>query len=158
MAVITVKTIIGVLIIQGDDQGLTGISLPGSPPKNIPGSRTDTGQSSLLHRAAAMVREYLAGGRTGFDLPLILAGTSFQLRTWHIIREIPYGRTMSYGEIASRLGNRNLARAVGGAAHANPLPLVIPCHRVIGSSGSLTGFGGGLALKEKLLRLEADRY
>ena len=89
-------------------------------------------------------------------LPLALYGTPFRLRVWAELQTIPYGRTLSYGELAARLGSRAKARAVGGAAHANPVAIIVPCHRLIGANGSLTGFGGGLALKQALLDLERD--
>jgi len=97
---------------------------------------------------------YFAGGLKQFDLPLAPEGTPFQLKVWQRLCEIPYGETMSYGELARRIGNPNASRAVGLANGANPIPIVIPCHRVIGSNGKLTGYGGGLPIKEKLLALE----
>jgi len=108
----------------------------------------------LLRRAKAQLEEYFQGERKTFDLPLCPQGTVFQQAVWSVMREIPFGETKSYSEIATALGNVNKARAVGGAANKNPLPLVIPCHRVIGSSGRLTGFSGGLNLKQLLLDLE----
>jgi methylated-DNA-[protein]-cysteine S-methyltransferase len=98
--------------------------------------------------------EYFGGERRRFDLPLAPEGTPFQLRVWDALREIPYGETISYGELASRIGQRSASRAVGLANGSNPLPIVIPCHRVIGSNGKLTGYGGGVAIKERLLALE----
>ncbi len=100
------------------------------------------------------LRAYFAGELETFDLPLAPAGTTFQLSVWRRLCEIPYGETISYGELARRLGNPNASRAVGLANGANPIPIVIPCHRVIGSNGKLTGYGGGLPIKEKLLALE----
>lgn len=106
-------------------------------------------------RAAALeIEEYLAGRRRDFDFALDPPGTAFQQSVWRCLREIPYGATASYGEIARRAGRPGAARAVGAACGANPIALVIPCHRVVGTGGALTGFGGGLALKEQLLRLE----
>jgi methylated-DNA-[protein]-cysteine S-methyltransferase len=102
----------------------------------------------------AQLEEYFAGKRREFDLPLALQGTPFQLRVWHALLEIPYGETVSYKELAERIGNVKAVRAVGLANGANPIPIVVPCHRVIGSNGSLIGFGGGLPLKQKLLALE----
>jgi methylated-DNA-[protein]-cysteine S-methyltransferase len=100
------------------------------------------------------LRAYFAGELETFDLPLAPEGTPFQLEVWRRLCEIPYGETISYGELARRLGNPNASRAVGLANGANPIPIVIPCHRVIGSDGKLTGYGGGLPIKEKLLALE----
>ncbi|HFQ91147.1 MAG TPA: methylated-DNA--[protein]-cysteine S-methyltransferase, partial [Desulfobulbus sp.] len=100
------------------------------------------------------IDEYLDGSRKSFQLPLSLHGTAFQLSVWRLLAQIPFGTTRSYGGLARQLGGVGKARAVGRAAHANPLPLVIPCHRLVGADGSLTGFAGGLALKKKLLRHE----
>ena len=108
----------------------------------------------LIARAFRELNEYFAGIRTGFDLPLAPAGTPFQLRVWEALQRIPYGKTASYGEIAAAIGRPNASRAVGMANHRNPIPILIPCHRVIGADGSLTGYGSGLDLKRKLLDLE----
>lgn len=103
---------------------------------------------------ATQLAEYFGGDRRVFELPLAPEGTPFQLRVWNALREIPYGETISYGELAARIGDRSASRAVGLANGSNPLPIVIPCHRVIGSNGKLTGYGGGLPIKERLLALE----
>jgi methylated-DNA-[protein]-cysteine S-methyltransferase len=100
------------------------------------------------------LRAYFAGELEAFDLKLAPEGTPFQLSVWNRLCEIPFGETISYGELARRVGNPNASRAVGLANGSNPIPIVIPCHRVIGSNGKLTGYGGGLSLKEKLLGLE----
>ena len=100
------------------------------------------------------LHEYLRGERQAFDLRLDLRGTPFQLSVWKAVADLPYGSTETYGEIASRIGRPRASRAVGQAVAANPIPIVIPCHRIIGASGGLTGFGGGLPLKERLLALE----
>ena len=102
----------------------------------------------------AQLEEYFEGRRQTFDLPLAPEGTAFQRSVWQALTEIPYGETISYGELARRIGNPQASRAVGLANGANPLPIVVPCHRVIGADGSLTGFGGGLDIKRKLLALE----
>ena len=104
--------------------------------------------------AALEVEEYLSGYRRGFSFAVDPPGTEFQRAVWRCLQEIPYGATATYGEIARRIGRPGAVRAVGAACGANPIALAIPCHRVIGAGGNLTGFGGGLALKEKLLRLE----
>ena len=101
--------------------------------------------------------EYFAGKRTSFDLPLEPEGTPYRKKVWQVLTEIPYGQTMTYGEIARRTGNPQASRAVGGANHHNPIPIVIPCHRVIGAGGKLTGYAGGLPRKEFLLALERNR-
>lgn len=105
-------------------------------------------------RAAAQLAEYFAGTRRRFELPLDPAGTAFQLRVWRALACVPYGSVVSYGELARRIGQPQACRAVGLANGANPLPIIVPCHRVIGADGSLTGFGGGLESKRSLLALE----
>ena len=109
---------------------------------------------STWRETIRQLRAYFAGELEAFDLPLAPQGTPFQLAVWKRLCEIPYGETISYGELARRIGNPNASRAVGLANGSNPIPIVIPCHRVIGSNGKLTGYGGGLPIKEKLLALE----
>lgn len=113
--------------------------------------RKDT---DLLLEARRQLEEYFAGIRAGFSLPLAPQGTDFQKAVWRQLEAIPYGETRTYGQIAAALGKPKASRAVGGANHNNPIAIVIPCHRVIGANGSLTGYAGGLDLKEKLLHLE----
>ncbi|MGH8559995.1 MAG: methylated-DNA--[protein]-cysteine S-methyltransferase [Methylococcales bacterium] len=121
-------------------------------------SRLDrSGDHPVYKRAAAQLQEYFSGTRKIFDIPLVLNGTRFQNSVWNGLREIPYGRTLSYEEQAIRLGGKEKVRAVGRANGMNPIPILIPCHRVIGKNGSLTGFGGGLAIKALLLDLESNR-
>lgn len=108
----------------------------------------------LLDQAERELLEYLLGRRRTFSVPLHPSGTDFQMRVWALLREIPYGRTVSYGEIARRLGNPKAARAVGLANNRNPICIMIPCHRVIGANGNLVGYGGGLPIKSALLELE----
>jgi methylated-DNA-[protein]-cysteine S-methyltransferase len=110
----------------------------------------------MLQHAARQLEEYFAGERREFDLPLHLTGTEFQVRVLEELQRIPYGETTSYSDIAERIGRPKAMRAVGAANGRNPIPIVIPCHRVIGRGGSLTGFGGGLETKAELLRLEAE--
>ncbi|MFH1942641.1 MAG: methylated-DNA--[protein]-cysteine S-methyltransferase, partial [bacterium] len=98
--------------------------------------------------------EYFNGTRKVFSLPIDLRGTDFQKSVWEAVRKVPYGQTRSYGDIAKAIGNPRASRAVGAANGANPIPIIIPCHRIIGSDGSITGFGGGIPLKQKLLNLE----
>ena len=111
---------------------------------------------SALADVRSELGEYFAGERTRFDVPLVLRGSPFQVRVWRALQEIPYGRTASYGELARRVGRPSGARAVGLANGRNPIAVIVPCHRVIGADGSLTGYGGGLERKRRLLELEAD--
>jgi methylated-DNA-[protein]-cysteine S-methyltransferase len=107
-----------------------------------------------LDKTEKQLKEYFAGSRTTFDLPLEPSGTDFQLSVWELLRKIPYGVTTSYGELARRLGEPKASRAVGAANGANPIPIIVPCHRVVGSKGELTGFGGGIERKRWLLEHE----
>src|SRR5205085_6126956 len=118
-----------------------------TPP---PGTRDD----AALAEAARQVREYFAGERTSFDLPLAPAGTDFDREVWAELAQVGYGRTISYGELADRIGRPGSARAVGAANGRNPIALIVPCHRVIGSSGALTGYAYGVDRKRALLELE----
>ena len=111
-------------------------------------------ETPLIKKAAEQIEEYLAGKRKKFSLPLAPHGTEFQTAVWQALRSIPYGETRSYGEIAALIGRPKAVRAVGMANHCNPIVIIVPCHRVIGSSGDLTGYGGGLPLKKRLLELE----
>ncbi len=110
------------------------------------------GEDALLcERAARELGEYFAGQRRGFSLPLAPRGTEFQKRVWQALRDIPYGQTATYGDIARAIGKPKASRAVGAACHANPIWIVVPCHRVVGASGRLTGYAGGLDMKKELL-------
>ena len=111
-------------------------------------------ESDLLKKAAVQLSEYFAGERRQFDLPLALNGTTFQLRVWKALQDIPYGQTRSYGQIAQATGNQKASRAVGMANSKNPVSIIVPCHRVIGANGKLVGYGGGLKRKAYLLELE----
>ena len=111
---------------------------------------------ALWERLRGEIGEYLAGGRRSFDLPVRLAGTPFQKQVWRALMRIPYGETRTYGEIAKIIGRPGAARAVGSACHRNPVVLLIPCHRVVGSGGDLTGFAGGIPVKARLLALEGS--
>lgn len=115
--------------------------------------RCDPNQAMIV-KVKKQLNEYFSGVRRAFDVPFCLEGTPFQIKAWQALREIPYGETISYGEQAARLGDKNKARAVGLANGLNPISIIIPCHRVIGSNGQLTGFGGGLENKARLLKLE----
>lgn len=114
-----------------------------------------TKPSDLLENAAGQLAEYFAGTRREFDLPLHMEGTPFQKDVWNALRNIPYGQTVSYGDVARAIGRPKAFRAVGQANHVNPISIIVPCHRVVGHSGSLTGYGGGMSAKELLLALEA---
>lgn len=115
-------------------------------------------QTPLLQEAIRQLKEYFAGQRKSFDLPLSFYGTEFQKKVWQALLDIPYGETRSYGQIAAAVGNPKACRAVGMANHRNEIIIVVPCHRVIGADGSLTGYGGGLDVKRKLLELEGIRW
>lgn len=147
---------IGPLALVADDTGLREVRFPrdgaADPPTDVP--LADAAGHAVLAAAAAQLAEYFAGDRTDFDLPLAPVGTPFQLRAWSALRTIPHGTTVSYGEQAARMGEPGKARAVGAANGRNPLPVVVPCHRVVGADGSLTGFGGGLPAKAWLLAHE----
>ena len=142
---------VGRLRLRGDDEGLREISFPN---RALPGVETGPETSEPFREAIAQLEAYFRGELREFDLALAPVGTQFQQEVWSHLRTIPYGETTTYGEIARRLGRPAASRAVGAANGQNPLPIVIPCHRVIGASGALTGFGGGLDIKRRLLALE----
>jgi methylated-DNA-[protein]-cysteine S-methyltransferase len=140
-------------LVSSPDGELTGLYMDQQrhrPAQSLFGDRDD----SLLPQVAVQLEEYFAGRRTRFDLPLKLVGTAFQQEVWTALLDIPYGRTITYGELAERLGKPRAARAVGLANGRNPIGIVVPCHRVVGSTGSLTGYGGGLDRKQHLLSHE----
>ncbi|MGA9276535.1 methylated-DNA--[protein]-cysteine S-methyltransferase [Ilumatobacter sp.] len=118
------------------------------------GGEVPTAVQSIMTDVAAQLGEYFAGTRTGFDVPLDPVGSDFQRDAWRALRDIPFGETVSYGEQAERMGDRNKARAVGAANGKNPISIIVPCHRVVGRDGSLTGFAGGIETKRFLLDLE----
>ena len=147
-----IQTPVGELLLVADEDGLIEVHfrvedrrprLSGQP------------RAAVLHRTIEQLNEYFAGKRKTFDLPLSLKGTPFQLQCWNALQQIPYGATATYGEIARSIGRPAAVRAVGAANGANPIPIIVPCHRVIGSNGSLTGFGGGLDMKRWLLDFES---
>ena len=140
---------------MADDAGLRELNLPGSFVTREDHS-ADPQAKAVLDEAAAQLGAYFSGALTRFDLPLAPRGTAFQLRVWRALADIPYARTESYGSVAARVGNPKAGRAVGMANNKNPLTIVLPCHRVIGSNGSLVGYGGGLSMKDWLLRHEAE--
>jgi methylated-DNA-[protein]-cysteine S-methyltransferase len=150
----TLPTPIGPLLLIADEDGaLTGVHLPNRHPDVLAGERDD----AALAEPRRQLTEYFAAERTAFELRLRPQGGPFQLRVWEALQRIPYGETASYGELARELGSPGAARAVGAANGRNPIAIVLPCHRVIGSSGSLTGYAGGLECKRALLDLEVGR-
>ncbi len=148
-------TPIGELLLAGDTDGLAMIGFPKGSMRREPEPDWIFNEKKL-EAACTQLREYFAGERREFDLAIKLTGTEFQVSVLEALQDIPYGETTSYGEIARRIGRPRAVRAVGAANGRNPIPIVVPCHRVIGSTGDLTGFGGGLDTKEALLRLEAE--
>jgi methylated-DNA-[protein]-cysteine S-methyltransferase len=149
------ETPIGKLLIAGDGETVRVIAFPKNGCPRDPQPGWIEGSTGAIEETARQLREYFTGRRREFELPLAPEGTKFQKSVWRELQGIPYGRTISYGELARRVGNPKASRAVGAANGANPIPIVIPCHRVIGANGKLTGFGGGLPIKEKLLDLES---
>ncbi|WP_405070445.1 methylated-DNA--[protein]-cysteine S-methyltransferase [Kribbella sp. NBC_01510] len=149
-----VSSRIGDLTLVASDNALAGVYFPHHWVKPSPDVLGDLVEATdpVIAEAARELNEYLTGKRTTFDLPTVLRGDEFQRRVWSILEEIPYGGTTTYGEIAARLGDN--AQAVGKAVGQNPLSIVVPCHRVIGKNGSLTGYAGGLERKQFLLELE----
>jgi len=154
-AYVIVDSPIGCLLLQTDAVSLTGLymDVPGRPIRGM-NDRQEDANAGPLPEAVRQLEEFFAGKRREFDLPLRLNGTPFQQRVWRALTEIPYGETWSYGELAKRIGNPNASRAVGLANGRNPVSIVVPCHRVIGADGSLTGYGGGLPRKQWLLAHE----
>lgn len=146
---------VGPLLLISDGEALLGIHLPDEahPPTPSP-DWTQRDRAKPFPQAREQLGRYFRGARRSFDLPLAPQGTDFQRRVWQELLRIPYGQTISYGELARRIGKPGAARAVGLANGRNPLAIVIPCHRVIGADGSLTGYGGGLLCKQALLELE----
>jgi methylated-DNA-[protein]-cysteine S-methyltransferase len=148
----TIDSPIGTITLVADDDALVEVHLPDEKTSStIVAEHTTPNGHAVLAQAAGELREYFAGDRLEFDVPLAPHGTAFQLAAWRALRTIPYGETMSYGEQARRLGDARKARAVGAANGRNPLPIVVPCHRVVGANGHLTGFGGGIECKAWLL-------
>jgi methylated-DNA-[protein]-cysteine S-methyltransferase len=145
-----VETPIGEILIAGDADAVHEIHFAPATPHD-----DWTRDDSALKYASVQLRSYFAGKRRDFDFPLVPRGTEFQRVVWTALRQIPFGETTTYGEIARTIARPDAVRAVGAANGANPIPIVIPCHRVIGSNGSLTGFGGGLPAKRWLLDHEA---
>ena len=150
------RTPVGPLLLSGDAEGLRGIAFARGGRAAEPDPEWQRSRAPF-ERAIHELEAYFEGERTQFDVPLALHGTPFQLEVWSVLRTIPYGETTSYGAIARRIGKPDASRAVGAANGRNPIPIIVPCHRVVGSDGALTGFGGGLPVKQALLELEARR-
>jgi methylated-DNA-[protein]-cysteine S-methyltransferase len=151
----TMTSPLGEILLAGNEQQITDINFQeGTHPLTL---RADWCHDHEVFAAAiAQLQAYFAGELQTFDLLLAPAGTPFQQTVWQALQTIPYGETISYAELAERIGNPKAVRAVGAANGRNPIPIIIPCHRVIGSNGQLTGYGGGLPIKEALLSLERD--
>ncbi|WP_297212357.1 methylated-DNA--[protein]-cysteine S-methyltransferase [uncultured Flavonifractor sp.] len=143
-------TPVGPMALECRGEVLTALYLPCRP---MEAAGTET---ALLARGREELLEYFQGKRRSFDLPLDPRGTAFQRAVWEELARVPYGQVVTYGELARRVGSPRACRAVGQANHRNPLPIFLPCHRVVGAKGTLTGYAGGLALKEYLLELEKD--
>ena len=154
---VDVDSPLGTLRLWAAGGAVTAIRLPNDlgPLPDVPAPRGDDPSSAVLRAAARQLDEYFAGRRQAFELPLAPRGTAFQLAAWQALRAIPFAETRSYGQQARAIGRPDACRAVGGANGRNPIAIVIPCHRVIGSDGSLTGYGGGQPAKRWLLEHEA---
>ncbi len=150
----SISSPVGELLLTSNGEAITGLFMEKQKdgPKPIEDWLRD---DSLFNQAAGQLRAYFAGELTEFDLPVALKGTEFQQRVWNELQKIPYGSTINYGELARRIGNPKASRAVGAANGQNPISIIIPCHRLIGSNGKLTGYGGGIERKRFLLDFEA---
>lgn len=150
-----VDSSIGPLLVTADAGGVTGVVMDARPDGENGVPPDWVRDDAALATVRRQLHEYFAGDRTTFDLALNPSGTPFQRAVWEALREVPYGQVCSYGDLAARIGSPGSARAVGLANGRNPIPVIVPCHRVIGASGALTGYGGGLERKRFLLDLEA---
>ncbi len=152
---LAISTEIGTIVIIADNCGLSRLCLM-TRSQNDDFSFIEDGARAqlIIKETVKQLEEFFQKKRRCFDLPISVQGSIFQHRVWRLLQNIPYGKTASYSSLAEIIGDRNKARAVGGAAHANPLPIIIPCHRLIGKNGELTGFAGGMAMKKFLLQLE----
>jgi methylated-DNA-[protein]-cysteine S-methyltransferase len=153
-----VNSPVGRLTLVATDEGLAAILWPNDRPRRVPlNIEAEDTRHPVLLETERQLGEYFAGRRTAFELTLDLAGTAFQRKVWKALLTIPFGETRSYRQIATQIGNPDAVRAVGAANGRNPVSIVAPCHRVIGSTGKLTGFAGGLDTKARLLALEGGR-
>lgn len=149
---------VGILTLVASDSGLSAILWENDAPGRVRlGPVTDAEDHPVLLAAKEQLGEYFGGRRRSFDLPLAFEGTEFQKQVWTALLRIPFGETRTYGEMARAIGRPSASRAVGAANGRNPISIVAPCHRVVGSKGALTGFAGGLEVKARLLALEAGR-
>ena len=154
----TIWSPVGELTLVADERGLAAILWEDDKPERVRlGALTEKADHPVLVETERQLGEYFAGARRTFDVPLSFAGTDFQKRVWAALLAIPFGETRSYGEIADQLGNPGASRAVGAANGRNPISIIAPCHRVVGSNGKLTGFAGGLPAKQLLLAIEGSR-
>jgi methylated-DNA-[protein]-cysteine S-methyltransferase len=150
-------TVLGDLTLVATDDALVGVFFAHHwtrPSRDSFGPRVDAGDDTLLGTARTQLAEYLGGERTSFDLPTAASGDPFERRVWAMLEEIPFGERTTYGDLAERLGDKSLAWSVGQAVGHNPLSIIVPCHRVVGRDGKLTGYAGGLKRKQFLLDLE----
>jgi len=155
LATTTMKSPVGVLRLYANEEALVAILWENEKPGRVRlAPALPRANHPILRESVRQLKEYFAGKRTAFDLPLGPVGTPFQKKAWQALRRIPFGETRSYADQAKRIGNPKACRAVGAANGRNPLSIVVPCHRVIGANGSLTGFAGGEAVKRALLELE----
>jgi methylated-DNA-[protein]-cysteine S-methyltransferase len=152
----TMRSPVGELTLVGSDRGLAAVLWEDDDPSRVRlADLQEDAEHPVLLRAQQQLEEYFVGKRRKFTVTLDPAGTDFQNRVWNALRTIPFGETRSYGQIAEQIGSHKAVRAVGAANGANPLSIIVPCHRVIGADGKLTGFAGGLAVKARLLALES---
>jgi methylated-DNA-[protein]-cysteine S-methyltransferase len=149
------KSPLGDIVLTANDKGLNGVYTPEHP--FYPRAKKGVRNPQPFKEAVRQLNEYFQGKRTGFNLPLAVEGTAFQTRVWKALRKIQYGKTKSYGEIAKLLKAPSASRAVGMANSKNPVCIIVPCHRVIGASGKLTGYAGGVKAKQWLIEHEAGR-
>jgi methylated-DNA-[protein]-cysteine S-methyltransferase len=155
----TLETPVGALALFATDQGLRYVAWPQAmPPAEATDGAVEAPEHPALRHTSRQLAEYFSGRRTAFDVPLDPQGTPFQREAWEYLCEIPYGATRTYGQQAAAIGRPKAARAVGGANGRNPLSIIVPCHRVVGADGSLTGFAGGVSIKRFLLAHEATVY
>lgn len=148
------ETPVGILEIEENGSGITKVHFSSEEERNSLIEKPELKETALIKKAAKQLKEYFAGKRKLFELPLEPEGTEFQKKVWDALLKIPYGETRSYGQIAEQIGNKKASRAVGMANNKNPIAIIVPCHRVVGANGSLTGYAGGLNIKGILLNLE----
>ena len=151
-----VESPVGRLLVAGDEEELRAVLFQQGPKAAEPEADWELDEG-VMPEAVEQLAEYFAGERREFSVKVAPRGTAFQLRVWQELQRIEYGETISYGELATRVGNPKASRAVGLANGQNPISIIVPCHRVVGANGKLTGYGGGLPIKEALLRLEKGR-